>query len=217
MYNPPAFALTDPADIHRFIAGAGLAQLVTMTVEGLMCSPLPLLFDPDDGEHGSLTGHLARANPQWRLPPQAEALVIFTGASAYVSPNYYPGKTEHHKVVPTWNYETVQAHGRVEFFEDQDRLLELVCRLTDHHESGSSDPWSVNDAPPDFIKAQLRGIVGMKLSITRLEGKRKMSQNRPVADREGVRAGLAASGKTGDREAAGVMGYEDSNFNKFFE
>ena len=205
MYNPPAFAMSDPADIRQLIGSIGLAQLVTMTDDGLMCSPLPLLYDPDDGPHGSLTGHLARANPQWRAIPRADALVILTGADAYVSPSFYPGKAEHHKVVPTWNYQTVQAHGPVEYFEDQDRLLSLVTRLTDRHEAGRPLPWSVNDAPPDFIKAQLRGIVGVKVSITRIAGKSKMSQNRNPADIAGVREGLAASDDAREQAVAGVM------------
>jgi transcriptional regulator len=150
-------------------------------------------------------GHLAKPNPQWRVPPLGEGLAIFMGSDAYVTPAWYATKQETGKVVPTWNYVAVHAHGPVEFFHDVDRLLDAVTRLTNLHEGPRAVPWAVNDAPVDFIAAQLRGIVGVRMPITRLEGKRKMSQNRNEVDRAGVAAGLAASERTTDREVAALI------------
>jgi transcriptional regulator len=132
-------------------------------------------------------------------------MTLFQGPDAYVSPAWYPSKREHGKVVPTWNYVAVHAYGPIEFFEDADRLLGVVTRLTDLHERPRAEPWAVTDAPEAFVRAQLRGIVGLRLPIARLEGKRKMSQNRSAADRAGVAAGLAASGSTSDRAVAALI------------
>lgn len=205
MYTPPAFRENDPATLARLIREARLATLVTATAEGLVATPLPLILDETEGEHGTLYGHVAKANRQWSLPPIAEALVIFSGPDAYVSPGWYATKREHGKVVPTWNYAAVHAYGPVEFFEDRERLRAVVTRLTDLYEKPRQEPWAVTDAPEAFVDAQLKGIVGLRLPITRLEGKVKMSQNRPAADREGVAAGLAASDLAGERVAAGMI------------
>jgi transcriptional regulator len=205
MYVPPAFREDDLAALHGTMREARLANLVTATCEGLMTTPLPLFLATEEGPYGTLYGHLARANPHWRLSPVGEAMALFMGPDAYVSPSWYPSKQEHHRVVPTWNYVAVQAHGPAEFFEDADRLLDFVTRLTDLHERPRAQPWAVADAPPDFIRAQLKGIVGLRLPITRLEGKRKMSQNRPEADRRGVAAGLAESERPGERAAAKLI------------
>jgi transcriptional regulator len=132
-------------------------------------------------------------------------MALFMGPDAYVSPSWYPSKREHQKVVPTWNYIAVHAYGPVEFFEDPDRLLEVVTRLTDLHERPRAEPWAVTDAPASFVRAQLNGIVGLRLPITRIEGKRKMSQNRSAADRAGVAAGLAASDRASDRAVAELI------------
>ncbi|MCK0196712.1 FMN-binding negative transcriptional regulator [Ancylobacter sp. 6x-1] len=210
MYTPPAFREDDPAILRQMIREVRLATLVTATAEGLLATPLPLYLDETEGPHGVLYGHVAKANPQWRLQPLAEALVIFSGPDAYVTPSWYASKQEHGKVVPTWNYAAVHAYGAVEFFEDETRLREAVTRLTDLHEQPRAEPWSVADAPDAFVRAQLKGIVGMRLPITRLEGKRKMSQNRPMADREGVAAGLGASALDKDRQVA-TMIPTDSN------
>src|SRR3954468_24333339 len=192
MYIPPAFK-DDIESIRATIHGARLASLVTATSAGPVATPLPLFLDESEGEHGVLYGHVAKANPQWKLPPIGDALAIFSGPDAYVTPSWYATKQETGKVVPTWNYVAVHAYGPVEFFEDPERLLDVVTRLTKLHEGPRADPWSVGDAPPDFVAAQLRGIVGLRMPITRIEGKRKMSQNRPEADRRGVAAGLAES------------------------
>ncbi len=205
MYTPPAFREDDPASLRQIIRAARLATLVTATADGPVATPLPLFLDATEGEHGVLYGHLARANPQWTAPPIGPALAMFAGPDAYVSPSWYASKQEHGKVVPTWNYVAVHAYGPVEFFEEAGRLREAVARLTDLHEQDRAEPWSVEDAPAAFIAAQLRGIVGVRLPIARLEGKRKMSQNRPEADREGVAAGLRQSPRPSDREVAPLI------------
>ncbi|WP_024588946.1 FMN-binding negative transcriptional regulator [Aliihoeflea sp. 2WW] len=204
MYTPPAFREDDPAALAAIMREAGLSTLVTATEEGLVATPLPLILDANEGEFGTLYGHVAKANHQWKLAPVGEALAIFPGADAYITPSWYATKREHGKVVPTWNYVAVHAHGPVEFFEDAERLRDIVTRLTLRHEAARADPWAVTDAPERFIDAQLRGIVGLRLPITRLFGKRKMSQNRPEADRVGVAEGLGASEREGDR-AVGAM------------
>lgn len=205
MYVPPAFREDDPAILHELIRTARLSTLVTGTAQGPIGTPLPLYFEAEEGEHGTLYGHLARANPQWQAAPIGEAMAIFMGADAYVSPSWYAGKQEHHKVVPTWNYEAVHAYGPVEFFEDPQRLLDAVTRLTTIHEQAMPTPWQVADAPPAFVAAQLRGIVGVRLPISRLEGKRKLSQNRPAADRAGVVRGLSGSLDPADRRIAALI------------
>jgi len=205
MYIPPAFREDDLPTLQHWMRRARLATFVTATEQGLMGTPLPLFLAPEEGPLGTLYGHLARANPQWKLPPLGEAMAVFMGPEAYVSPSWYRSKQEHGRVVPTWNYVAVHAYGTAEFFEDPDRLLAVVSRLTDLQERSRAEPWAVTDAPADFIGAQLRGIVGLRLPIARIEGKRKMSQNRSPEDRAGVAAGLAASEHAADREVAALM------------
>jgi transcriptional regulator len=205
MYTPPTFKIDDTSAIHAAIRAARLASFVTATAEGLMATPLPLLLDEAEGPFGTLYGHLARANPQWQAPVIGEAMVMFLGPDAYVTPSWYETKRETGKVVPTWNYEAVQVFGPAEFIEDSEWLLNVVSRLTDRHEGPRARPWAVNDAPEPFTQSQLRGIVGLRLPVTRLEGKRKMSQNRNAADRAGVRAGLAASDSDADRAVAALI------------
>jgi transcriptional regulator len=206
MYNPSSFAIKDLDELRKQIHGTRLAMVVTHGDQGLQASHLPLLFKPDEGPNGTLYGHFARANPQWKeLQAGAEALVIFAGADAYVSPGFYPGKAEHGKVVPTWNYVAVHAYGTAEVFSDAERLLNLVSALTDRHEAGRAQPWKVADAPSDYIDGMLKAIVGFVLPIQRLEGKRKLSQNRSVEDIAGVREGLAASPNVHDQALAHLM------------
>ncbi|UPK01328.1 FMN-binding negative transcriptional regulator [Bradyrhizobium sp. 170] len=205
MYIPLAFKDDDIESIRATIRGARLATLVTATAEGPIATPLPLFLDESEGEHGVLYGHLAKANPQWRLPTTGDALVIFMGPEAYVTPSWYATKQETGKVVPTWNYVAVHAYGPVEFFQEPERLLDAVTRLTNKHEGSRAKPWAVSDAPADFIAAQLRGIVGLRIPVTRFESKRKMSQNRPEADRVGVVVGLASSENPQDREVAPLI------------
>jgi transcriptional regulator len=205
MYTPPAFRQDDPQALRALMAEARLATLVTATADGLLATPLPLMLDETEGPHGVLYGHLARANRQWNTAANGEALAIFAGPDAYVTPSWYAAKREHGKVVPTWNYAAVHAYGPVEFFEDEARLLEVVSRLTDRHEHPRSAPWAVTDAPDPFIRAQLKGIVGLRMPITRIEGKLKMSQNRSPEDRAGVADGLSKSKDPADRVVAGLI------------
>lgn len=204
MYTPPAFREDDLGAIHAAMRAVHLATLVTSAPEGLTGTPLPLFLDPDEGEFGTLHGHMARANPQWRAGT-VEGLAIFMGPDAYVSPSWYATKAETGKVVPTWNYVAVHASGPVEFYDDPVRLLDVVTRLTALHEDARPDPWAVTDAPEAFVRSQLRGIVGVRMRIARLEGKRKLSQNRPAADRAGVAAGLGQSNRESDRAVARII------------
>lgn len=205
MYVPPAFREDDPSELARIMRTARLPTLVTATADGLLATPLPLFLEESSDGALVLHGHLAKANPQWKTPAIGEAMVIFSGPEAYVTPSWYETKREHGKVVPTWNYVAVHAYGPAEFYEDEGRLLAVVSRLTDLHERPRSEPWAVSDAPEPFVKAQLKGIVGLRLPVSRVDGKRKMSQNRAAADRAGVAEGLLASDVAADREAGALI------------
>lgn len=195
LYNPPAFRVEDRNVLHGHIRQAGIATLVTNGAEGPLVSHVPLLLDADAGEQGTLLGHMAKANPHWTNGDfDLDALAVFHGPEAYITPSWYASKQEHGRVVPTWNYAVVHARGRLSFFEDAARLREAVERLTDRHEAQFEVPWAVSDAPDRFVEGQLRAIVGFELEITHLEGKHKVSQNRNDADREGVVAGLGEAG-----------------------
>lgn len=196
MYVPTHFAAPD-ADVLALLQTGDAAHLVTPTPEGLAATFLPLLFEPSPAPGqpivgGRLLGHVARNNPHWRQAAVAtgQSLAILNGRDAYVSPRLYASKLEHGRVVPTWNYLSVQVFGELVVHDDVDWLADLVTRLTDHHESGAPAPWAVSDAPAAFIAGQLRAIVGLELQITRVEAKAKFSQNRSAEDRQGVRAGL---------------------------
>lgn len=206
MYLPSAFRQDDLAELHAQLQANPFALLTSAGAAGVQASHLPLLLEPGEGEFGTLYGHFARANPHWRdLQGGAEALAVFSGPDAYISPGWYPAKAEHGKVVPTWNYIVVHARGPVELIEEPERLLQIVSRLSDQHESGRERPWAVSDAPREYLDAMLRAIVGFALPIRRLEGKWKLGQNRSAADQAGVRDGLAASTSPGDRELAARM------------
>src|SRR5690606_9042408 len=203
MYRPTAFRQDDPATLHAQIEACGLALLTSAGAQGLQASHLPLLLEPGEGEFGTLYGHFARANPQWReLAAGAEVLAVFSGPDAYIHPGWYPAKAEHGKVVPTWNYIAVHAWGQAEVFDDAARLRSLVARLSEQHEQGRAQPWALSDAPDDYIESMLRAIVGFALPIRRLEGKWKLGQNRSGADQAGVREALAASVNPRERELA---------------
>ncbi|HEY8695921.1 MAG TPA: FMN-binding negative transcriptional regulator [Chloroflexota bacterium] len=193
MYLPPDFREDDVAILHQAIGEARLATLVTFGRDGLTANHLPVLLSPEPAPFGTLVGHLSRGNPQG-VEDGAQALAIFLGPDAYVSPSWYPTKRETGKVVPTWNYVAVHAYGQLRTFDDPERLLDLVTRLTARHEGPRTQPWAVADAPADFIQSQLKGIVGLELPIERLEGKWKMSQNRPAQDCAGVVDGLDREG-----------------------
>ncbi len=155
---------------------------------------LPFLYDADRGEHGALLGHVARNNPHWTEPALGESLVIVRGPDSYITPSWYAAKAEHGRVVPTWNYLTAHVHGELMIHDDLEWLDALLRRLTSKHEGARSEPWSMDDAPERFIAGHMRAIVGVELLITRIEAKAKLSQNRSVADIDGVITGLRADG-----------------------
>jgi transcriptional regulator len=194
MYQPPHHR-EDRLEIqHALIRAHPLGALVTFGVGGLSANLVPFVLESAATPLGTLKCHVARANPQWRdFDPNVEALVIFQGAESYITPSWYAAKREHGKVVPTWNYIIVQARGTMRIVEDRDWLAEQIAALTHRNESGRKEPWAVGDAPEAFVAAQIKGIVGIEIPIARIEGKWKVSQNRPAADREGVIAGLRAS------------------------
>ena len=191
MYVPEAFAETDLNTLHALMREHPFATLVTLNDGGLVASHVPLVLAADDGEFGTLRGHLARPNPQWStLNAEVDALCIFHGPEAYITPSWYPTKREHGKVVPTWNYVSVHANGPLRVHKDPDWLLANVTAITEQQEASRAEAWQVSDAPERFVQTMLRGIVGIELEIVRLEGKWKLSQNRPETDRQGVVSGL---------------------------
>ena len=207
MYTPAAFAEDDPDRIAAFLVEHPMAQLVTMTADGLVATPLPMMYEPATTGLGSLVGHVARANRQWaEATTSVEALAIFTGPNAYVSPNWYPSKAAHGKVVPTWNYTMVQARGLPRVIDDPDWIRDQIDMLTSAQEQVRPEPWAVSDAPVDFVSAQLNAIVGVEIPITSLEGKWKVSQNRSEADQAGVRAGLQHEGGCPHTPMAALIG-----------
>jgi transcriptional regulator len=196
LYLPKPFREDRLDVIHEAIARSGIATLVTLTEEGLIASHVPLLLDPEPAPWGTLLGHLARPNPQAKgAVSGVEALAIFQGLDAYITPSWYETKRRTGKVVPTWNYQAVHAYGPIEFFDDPERLRTIVTRLTNRQETPRAQPWAVTDAPEEFVQVMLKAITGFVIPITRLEGKRKMSQNRPAEDVAGVIAGLEADGR----------------------
>lgn len=205
MYVPPAFAIADLREVHDLIRASRLGFLVTRSSVGLQSTPLPLFLDAQEGEYGTLYGHVARANSHWTSPVEGEGMALFMGPNAYITPSWYPTKAATGKVVPTWNYVAVEAHGPVEFFDHPDRLREVVTRLTRIYEEPRDRPWAVSDAPPDYVKSQLRAIVGIRMPIVRVDGKRKMSQNRSAEDRAGVIEGLSQSDNPQDVVVANLV------------
>ena len=207
MYIPASYAEHDVAALFDFIEGNPLGILVTSSPsDGLFATHLPLLVHRDRGARGVLAGHLARANPHHRQAAAgAEALVVFSGPDAYVTPSWYEAKREHGRVVPTWNYAAVHVYGTLRFHDDPAFLRQHLEALTDRHESPRPTPWAVSDAPDDFIAKQMQAIVGVELEITRLEGKWKMSQNRSAADIDGVVRGLRESEAPVDQAVAEIV------------
>ena len=215
MYQPAhrKFEVEDPAAALAELCAHVPATLVTRGPDGFRASILPMLFDPQDGPHGTLRGHLAQGNPQWREIEASiaaggdgagECLAIFDGPDAYVSPAWYEEKRLTGKVVPTWNYVTVQAHGTLTTQHDPDWLIPHVGRLVARHEAGREHPWALSDAPEAYVRGQARAIVGLELHITRLEAKRKLSQNRSAGDVAGAIEGLAG-GSAIERSVADEM------------
>lgn len=214
MYIPRTNAEDRPEVLAAFMRAHPFATLVSAGPSGdLWATHLPVVFDPARGSRGVIEGHVARANPHHKLVRAAaeqatapgESLVIFTGPDAYVTPNWYPSKAEHGRVVPTWNYIAVHVHGSLTLREDPSWLLAHVTRLTTQSEAGRPAPWAVADAPEEYLAGQIKAIVGFELQITRIEGRWKMSQNRPPEDIDGVVEGLAASARPMDREVGAIV------------
>lgn len=204
-YPPRAFVETREDVLLDAVATIGLASLVVVRDGVPEAVSLPMIATRQ-GDGWVLEGHVARANPLWRLAEGGcAALAIFQGPHAYVHPGWYPTKREHGKVVPTWNYVAVQAHGSLSVTHDPDWLVAHLARLTDAKEAGQVEPWSIDDAPADFIQGLQRGIVGLTLRVARLEGVWKIAQHHPESNRRGVIAGLAASDAPGDRAMATMM------------
>ncbi|HEX5352643.1 MAG TPA: FMN-binding negative transcriptional regulator [Rhodanobacteraceae bacterium] len=202
-YPSPAFREDRIDVLHAAISELHFGLLVTHPEAGFATSYLPWELDAGRGPHGTLVGHLARYNPQWQVPNDgADALVVFQGPHAYVSPSWYPGKRDDPRQVPTWDYLAVEARGRLVTFDDDARLHELLTRLTDHNEAGREHRWHVTDAPEDYVRKEMRHIIGIELRIESLIGRYKLSQNRNAADQEGARAGLAAAPAERERELA---------------
>ena len=194
MYLPKHFEQNDPAALQALMLAHPLATLVSVQGEGPTADHLPLEYD---AATQTLRGHVARANPLWRSCAGQPVLAIFRGEQAYISPGWYPSKAETHKVVPTWNYAVVHAHGTLQVVDDAPWLHTLVSRLSDTHERQQARPWALSDAPEDYVQQMLRAIVGIEIPVTRLLGKGKVCQNRSEADRAGVARGLAASDELG--------------------
>ena len=190
MYQPAHFVEPDADTLLALMREASLATLIRGGAE-LAADVLPLEVERV-GDAWRITGHVARANALWREADGQPVLLVFQGPQGYVSPNWYPSKAQHGKAVPTWNYTMVQVHGTLRATQDAEWLRAFVTRLTERHEGGRAVPWHVTDAPPDYIDAMLKAIVGIEIEVTRVEGKFKLSQNRPAEDRTGVVLGLEA-------------------------
>ena len=206
MYLPSEFKEDRVPVLHEAMRAIAFGTLVTLGQNGMVASHIPLLLDEAPAPFGTLTGHLARANPQGHAAaPETEALAIFLGPQAYVTPSWYPSKAETGRVVPTWNYVAIHAYGRLRFIDDAAWKRAHVTRLTASQEGKRATPWAVSDAPADYLAGMLKGIIGFELPIARLQGKWKMSQNRKAEDRRGVIAGLGAEDGAGAAEVAAIM------------
>ncbi|MBL0728814.1 FMN-binding negative transcriptional regulator [Piscinibacter sp. HJYY11] len=203
MYTPSHFDEQRPEPLQQLLHDHPLGLLITNGQNGLDANPVPFLHEPREGTPGVLSCHVARANPVWKEAAGEEVLVVFQGPQAYVSPNWYPSKFDNGKAVPTWNYIVVQARGTLVVRDEVEWLRGFVTRLTQRHESTQAVPWQVGDAPPDYLDAMLRGIVGLEIPLSSLRGKWKMSQNHPAANREGVARGLRARGTEATATVAG--------------
>jgi transcriptional regulator len=199
MYLPSHFQETRLEVLHALMRARPLATLVTLTSDGINANHVPLHLEPERGRFGALWGHVARSNPMWSERVQdVEVLAIFQGPEAYISPSWYPNKREHGRVVPTWNYAVVHAYGTLRVIDDPAWLRTLLEALVGRHEASSSAPWSIADAPPEFIERMIGSIVGFEIVISRLVGKWKASQNQPAANRAGV---VEALKRRGDADA----------------
>jgi transcriptional regulator len=203
MYMPQHFEERDLGVLHALIRSHPLSTWVTQADGELLVNHVPFLLDPAQGEFGTLVGHVARANPMWQKA--SKSIVIFQGPQTYISPSWYPTKHAHGKVVPTWNYAVVHVHGTPRAIEDKEWLLKHVTKLSDTHESSRAVPWSVSDAPADFIQQMLKAIVGIQIPIAKVVGKWKTSQNRVLPDKLGTIAGLTERGDANAKEMAALV------------
>jgi transcriptional regulator len=202
MYLPSQFAEPRIEELHRIVRENSLGMMVRNTRAGMEADHLPFLLDADQGQHGTLIAHVARANPVWReIEEGAKVLVVFRGVQGYIAPNWYPGKQDTHRYVPTWNYEVVHAHGTIHVRDDERFVRGVVARLTRQHEADQPLPWKMSDAPADYLAAQLSIIVGIEIRLDRLDGKRKLNQHHRQIDREGAIQGLEARGNHGLAQA----------------
>jgi len=205
-YPSPAFREDRTEVLRAAIHDLHFGALITHPESAFATSYLPWELDATRGPHGTLVGHLARYNPQSRMPGNGvDALVLFQGPHAYVSPSWYPGKGEDPRQVPTWDYLVVEARGTLVTFDDEARLYNLLTQLTDHNEAGREHRWRVTDAPDDYVRREMRHIVGIELRIESLTGRYKLSQNRNAADQEGARAGLAAAPTEREHDLANAV------------
>ena len=203
MYVPKHFEETDVAKMHALISGCPLATLVTVGPDGLTANHIPFLLSAEPAPNGTLLAHVARANSMWRtFDSSREVLAIFHGPDAYVSPNWYATKAETGKVVPTWNYAVVHAYGSMLIHDDPAWVRAQIEALTTTHEAAMPAPWSVGDAPPEYIEKLTQAIVGIEIVVTRLVGKWKVSQNQPAENRAGVVAGLE---QTNEQDMAALV------------
>lgn len=202
MYLPKQFAEPRVEELHRIVRENSLGMLVTTTASGLEANHLPFLLDISADGVGTLVAHVARNNPVWKEVRDGDAvLVIFRGVNGYISPNWYPGKQETHRRVPTWNYEVVHAHGTIRVRDEEKFVRGVVARLTRLHEADQVKPWKMGDAPDDYIAEMLSNIVGIEVRLHRMEGKRKLNQHHQPQDREGAIRGLESRGNHGLAQA----------------
>ena len=196
MYLPPHFSEPRVEELHRIVREHPLGVLVTHGPAGLDANHIPFELDPERGPHGTLLAHVARANPLCtEFAGGADVMVVFRGVQGYISPNWYPSKHETHRQVPTWNYEVVHAHGRLRLVDDEKFVRGIVARLTRRHEATEPKPWKMGEAPADYLDRMLQAIVGVEIEVVRLEGKRKLSQNREARDVDGAVRALQERGQ----------------------
>lgn len=207
VYPPRHFTVTDRAEAEALMADYPFATLVASGTEGLVTARTPVVLEWDaEGRVSALVGHVSRANPVWQaIGKGAGAVALFAGPHAYVSASAYPSKAEHGRAVPTWNYVAAEAHGRLTAFDGADDLRALLEVLTSRFETGRAEPWSVSDAPPDYVDALLRGIVGLRFEVEAVSAVKKLSQNKAGTDFDGVLAFLDAEPEPGARQTAGLM------------
>ena len=203
MYQKDIFAVTDLAEVEALLAAAKLGCLITHGPEGLFATHMPFVYEAD---RRILAGHVARENPHPTLAGDDEALIIFQGLDAYISPSWYPSKFKHGRVVPTWNYEAMHVYGRLTWRRDETWLRPHLTQLTERFEAGRTKPWAIDDAPADYLQRMIASVVGLEFAITRVEAKRKLSQNRSEFDRMGVIAGLSDSEDATERAMGDRMG-----------